>query len=507
MHNVLNKNMTVVIILVAFCLLLSTNNIYAQHRGDNLSFQGIMAENGNGVKSQAMGGAYTSVSGDLEALFWNPAGLIGISSFQFSVAGNTYDQLWRENQEYRPNRQFVTFPFYLDGLYVPDPANNGRLDYEVFQEDSAYFVAEPVLGQDKYGEDAADWQFEKSGFIFNNFSAALPLNIADQQFVIAAAYAYKSHLLDYDRNQTYLDPHPGSDEYNDMIVRITDPGDSVRIHWSDFERIREGNIQSVNFALGYELSQNISLGLGVDFMNSETDDSQRLSRIGYFDLLDGANSFRFSYDTLNVATAGISKFSGTSFNLGAMFNFEHFSFGVNLTSPYTLTRKWNYKTTTGDANGSNTVTTNGQDEMKVPLSYAIGISLRPVESFRISIDLKQNNYGDAEFTYAKPDSFRHGWVDQTVVGFGFEYAPFDFLSILGGYRYQTEVYTPDGAALKDEGPGISSFSFGVSLKTDYGVFDLAYVIRNMKYYDAYYINTNYVTESLSRLYAGYTFTF
>ncbi len=348
MYKVINKNMTQEIMSMVFCLLLFAGSGIAQHRGDNLSFQGIMAENGNGVKSQAMGGAYTSVSGDLEALFWNPAGLIGISGIQFSVAGNTYDQVWRENQEYRPNRQFVTLPFYLDGLYVPDPANNGRLDYEVFQEDSAYFVTEPVLGQDKYGEDAADWQYEKSGFIFNNFSAALPLNLADQQFVIAAAYAYKSHLLDYDRNQTYLDPHPGSDEYNDMIVRITDPGDSVRINWSDFERIREGDIQTINFALGYELNQNISLGLGLNFMSSKTNDSQSLSRIGYFDLVDGANSFRFGYDTLNVSVSGKSDFSATSINLGAILQFDHFSLGVNLTSPYTMVRKWNYTTTTSN---------------------------------------------------------------------------------------------------------------------------------------------------------------
>lgn len=507
MHKVLSRNMIRVIMMTVFCLLIFAGSGISQHRGDNLSFQGIMAGNGNGVKSQAMGGAYTSVSGDLEALFWNPAGLIGISGFQFSVSGNTYDQLWRENQEYRPNRQFVTLPFYLDGLYIPDPANNGKLDYEVFQQDSAYFVTEPVLGQDKYGEESADWQVEKSGFVFNNFSAALPFDISDQQFVIAAAYANRSHLLDYDRNETYLDPHPGTDEYNDMIVRITDTGDSVRINWSDFERVREGDIRSINFALGYELNENISFGLGLNFMSSETDDYQRLSRTGYFDLVNQANSFRFGYDTLDVSVSGKSEFSATSINLGAILQFEHLSLGVNLTSPYTLVRKWNYTTTTSDVNGSNNQITGGEDEMKVPLSYAFGISLRPVESVRFSIDIKQNNYGDAEFSYAQPDSLSRSWVDQTTMGFGFAYSPVGFLSILGGYQYQTEVFTPDGAATKDEGPALYSYSFGLSFKTDYGIFDLAYVFRNMKYYDSYYSNTNYVSESLSRMLVGYTFAY
>jgi len=505
MHKIINipiKNLIVMLYLA-----LTASAVMAQHRGDNLSFQGIMAETGNGVKSQAMGGAFSSVTGDLEALFWNPAGLMGIGNFQFSVSGNTYNQLWRENQEYRPNRQFVTLPFYLDGLYTPDPANNGKLDYEVFQNDSNYYILPPTQGQDKYSESAADWQVEKNGFVFNNLSAAIPVNIADQRFVIGAAYAYKSHLLDYDRNQTYLDPHPGTDEYGGHILRITSPGDSVRMYWSDYERKREGNLQTIHFALSYELTQNLALGLGLNLMSGRTDDFQRLSRIGYFDLVNEANSFRFSYDTLEVSTNGTSDFNGTSFNLGAVLEFEHFNFGFNLTGPYTITRKFDYATTTADLNGSETGAVNGEDRMKVPLSYAFGLSLKPVESFRFSIDFNQNNYGDAEFSYAVPDSFRHGWVDQTALGFGFAYTPFNFLTVLGGYRHMTEVFAPDGAATRDEGPARDSFSLGLSINTNFGIIDLAYVMSSMKYYDAYYSNSNYVTESLSRLLVGYTFKF
>jgi hypothetical protein len=234
---------------------------------------------------------------------------------------------------------------------------------------------------------------------------------------------------------------------------------------------------------------------------------QRLSKIGYFDLVDGSNSFRFGYDTLNVSVSGKSDFSATSINLGAILQFDHFSLGVNLTSPYTMVRKWNYTTTTSNVTGSDNETTSGEDEMKVPLSYAFGISIRPVESVRFSIDLKQNNYGSAEFSFAQPDSSSRSWVDQTALSFGFAYSPVDFISILGGYHYRTEVFTPDGAATKDEGPAVYGYSFGLSFKTDYGVLDLAYVIRNMKYYDSYYSNTNYVSESQTRFLAGYTLSF
>ncbi len=505
MHNIFNKNIINRMIMVVICLMIIfAKNAGAQHRGDNLSFQGTLGDNGNGVKAQAMAGAYTSVSGDIESIFWNPAGLNGIEDLQISVSANTYNKLWRENQEYRPNRQFVTMSFYLDGMYTPDPANNGKLDYEVFKDDSSYFVSQPTLGQDVYSEDAADWQVEKSGFSLNNISAAYPFSISDQNFVIGAAYGYRYRLLDYDRNQTFLDPHPGTDEYGGHIDRITSPGDSVRIVWSDFERMREGDVQTINIAFSYELNANVMFGAGVNLLSSETDETQSLSRIGYFDLLDGPNSFRYSYDTLNVSSAGVSEFSGTSFNLGAIVEFEHISLGVNVTGPYTITRKWTQQITSGNATDSNTENLTGEDEMKIPLSYAIGVSLMPVESFRLAFDVKQKNYSDAEFLYSQPDSTNRSWVDQTILSFGFDYAAFEFLSIMGGYRHQTEIFVPDGAALKDEGPDISSWSFGLSFRTNFGVFDLAYVTTSMKYYDSYFSNTNYVTESLDRMLFAYT---
>jgi hypothetical protein len=394
--------------------------------------------------------------------------------------------------------------FYLDGLYTPDPANNGRLDYEVFDEDTTYFVAEPVLGQDVYSEEAADWQEEKNGFALNNVSAAYPFSLFDQKFVVGAAYGYRYRLLDYDRNQTFLDPHPGTDEYGGHVERITSPGDSVRIVWSDFERKRDGNVQSINLSLSYQLDENWMFGAGINLMSSETDDAQRNSRVGYFDLVDGPNSFRFSYDTLNVSTTGVSEFSGTSFNLGAIVQFEHISVGFNLTSPYTITRKWTQQTTTSTATNTETENISGEDEMKIPLSYAFGITVRPVESFRLALDVKQKNYGDTEFVYARADSTNRSWVDQTVFGFGVDYAAFDFLSILGGYRYQTAVFVPDGAATKDEGPDTNSWSLGLSFRTGFGTFDVAYVSTTMKYYDSYFSNTNYVKESLDRFLLAYT---
>src|SRR5210317_2105451 len=148
--------------LFAFLFIVSSN-VYGQHRGDNISFQGLTTQNDAGVKATAMGSAVTSLLGDVSSIFYNPAGLIGVKKLQVSVSANSYNAYWRENQHYRPNRFFVTLPFYLEGLYTPDPADNELFDHErVWTEDqqidSLYQVALPDLGLDPFSDEAADWK-------------------------------------------------------------------------------------------------------------------------------------------------------------------------------------------------------------------------------------------------------------------------------------------------------------------------------------------------------------
>ena len=359
-----------IFIWLSLSILLFTGTLFSQHRGDNLAFQGWTEDNNNGIKAIAMGRAYTSVSGDLNSLFWNPAGLIGISGPQFSIAANTYDRVWRENQDYRPNRQFVNLAFYLDGLYTADPINNGRFDNEIFFDTTQnYIVREPQLGLDPFSEEAADWQVESNGVVFNNIAGAYPFEISGQEFVISAAYATQNVILDYDRNQTYLDPHIGSDEYGAVIERITSAEDSVRVHWSDFNRQREGNLTNIVFALGYKIIENLTVGLRTNIYSSSVDESQQITQIGYFDLLGGPNRFKFSYDSVDTKTTGSSDFSAVAFTLGSIFQISSFSLGLEFGLPYTVTRGWNASTTTDSLSvlKSFNTTSSGTDELSIPL--------------------------------------------------------------------------------------------------------------------------------------------
>lgn len=490
-----------IIFIAILCIL---NSADAQHRGDNMAFQGLAVPNGNGVKALAMGGAYTSISGDVNSLFWNPAGLAGIEGLQFSFGVNSYQKMWRENQVYRPNRQFVTMSFILDGLYVPDPAYNGAYDYEVFRNDTNYVVNEPLLGLDYYSKEAADWQKDVNDFDLDHVVIGVPFKLAGKKFVISAAYNKRYQILDYDRNHTYLVPHLGYTYYQGIVDRISDPADSIRVYWSDYERERTGNIWNVNTALAVELSEHLKLGLGINGSLGETNDSQELNRVAYFDLVD-ANKFRFSYDTLDVQTTGTSKFSAISFNIGAIIDFENISLGLKIVPSYKIKRDWDYTTT--DTSNYSSVTPSGQDAMKVPISYAVGISFNPVKQFRIAFDLENTKYSQSDFTLANQDTTHRDWVDQTIIGVGIEYKPWDWLSLLGGYRSVPETFVPDGTAFRDRGPTAESFTFGVSLKALFGYFDVAYEIRSMKYYDSYFSNTNYALETFNNLSVGYTITF
>ncbi|MFC2084551.1 OmpP1/FadL family transporter [Bacteroidota bacterium] len=493
-------------IIGLFTVLLSNIN-YSQHRGDNLSFQGIYDRNDPGVKATAMGGAATTLSGNISALFYNPAGLSSINSIQFSVSANYYSNHWRENQRYRPNRYFVTLPFYLEGLYIPDPADNGLFDHERIwtedqQIDTTYIVNLPQLGNDPFSEKAADWTKDKNNFALNNIAIAVPFNFDSHHFVASAAYNREFNVEDYDRNETYLDPHIGYDLYGD-VPRVNGV-DTLVVNWSQFLRYRSGSLNSVNAGIAYSISENLNVGVGLNVTWGETDDFQSLKLVGAFDLIR-ENRFRFSYLDTYYKVEGTSEYSSTNFNLGAIFKLEKFSFGIKVDLPYTIERKWNYTEFYQDSISSSTDPKNGIDEFDIPAIFNLGVNFKPVDNFLMAVDYEYAPYSETEFKLSEEDPTLREWADRHIIRFGLEYSPYDFLSLLGGYRNIPVPFIPDGAAVKDRGPDADSYTFGISLNILHGRFDFAYEIRVLKYYDSYYSNTNYVTENYSNLLFGYTF--
>jgi len=484
--------------------------IFAQHRGDALEFQGLSDPNENSAKALAMGGAYSASSGELNSLFYNPAGLANITRFQIAISGSTTQNTWRENQAYRPNRLYMTMPFYLEGLYIPDPANNGQWDVDLFNRDrdSTYVFTQPQLGKDPFGKEAADWNRSKNDFDFNHLSAAIPLKLMGKSFVLSGSFARRFTVRDFDRNDTYLDPHIGYDDYG---IAMRTANDTLRMNWFRYQRERNGQINSCSVALGFTLLPSILVGFGFQSDVGKTEDHLALDKVGWFDMTKN-NRFRFSYDTLQSNESGTSRFSSSRFNLGMVFSFSQFSFGFNVTAPHAWTRKW--ETTYSSTGGRlqpippEKAPISSEDKMEIPLGYTIGIKLNPAKRFSLAMDVENIPYSKAKFRWGDSNvASQRTWVDRQSVRFGAEYRPAGWISILAGYRTLPETFVPDGAALKDRGPSATSFTFGFSLNVPYGALDAAYEIRQLKYYDSYYSNTNYVFVSVHKLLAGYTVQF
>ncbi len=514
--------------LPAIFFLMLPGFLLAQHRGDNLRFQGLDLVNRNGVRAMAMGGAFTAAKGELDALFWNPAGLVGLKGLQVSANYSSSNALWRESQDYRPNRQVVTMSFILDGLYMPNPEYNGWIDSDAFLEDSTYVVREPELGNDSYSEEAADWQRELDDSGIDNIVAALPLTVSGRPLVLAAGYSRRINVMNYDRNQTHLSPHPAYDGYGDLPPRVTSPNDSVRITWSDFQRQRSGPLKTFSFAAAYGVSEKVQVGFRLTTLSGKTNEFQTLNRIGHFDLVQGIQIFKFRYDTLDINLTGTSDFSATNLSLGGTFQLGKLSLGVNLMPGYTLKRKWNYQTSITSPDSSSVENTSGEDQLDIPFSYSFGLNIQPHDNFRIAFDMEHRPYAKMDiekgdtggFEVINPTTdpsyepiivsgsqFRREWVDQTSFRVGVEYKPVNGLALMAGYRNIPQVFIPDGAADHERGPEQQVYSFGASITYMVARLDAAYDISTLRYYDAYFSNTNFAYESTNHFRLGVTIVY
>jgi len=481
--------------------------IQAQHRGDNLAFQGFRIQNEGSVYAMGMGSAYTSVQGGLNSMFYNSAGLTQLDKMEISFSANSYNREWWENQVYRSNRYFVTLPFYLEGLYVPDPASNGLWDHDVFQDTSfAYEVKQPEMGKHPESKEAADWTRKISGSGVTNLALAYPLKINNKNLVLALAYSRQHDIEDFDRNDTYLVPLIGYDGY-EGFTPTSEGVDTTNVDWYNYLRKRSGTMHSVRTAAAYDLTKYFNIGVALNYQSGESDDYQVLDKVGYFGLFD-ENEFFFSYDTMLTTITGTSEFSSINAELGIIYSINRFNFGINIKTPYTMKRDWNYNYLYEDTSGIMNQSLSGQDKFEIPATYRFGMSFEPIDRFMFSVDFGWSPYSNATFKPGSSDSTFRRWPDQRTINFGIRFKALEYLDILGGYRSLSQTFVPDGAAFNGKGPDATSWTMGMGLNlNNYGQIYLAYEMRHLNYHDAYYSNTNYAVEKFNNLAIAYVYKF
>ncbi len=480
-------------LLIVFTLPLTAP---AQHNGDAPAFQGFSNAGDVGVRALGMGGAFTAMTGDVSALFTNPAGLMGIDKLQLTVSFKSSKYTWWENQVYWGSRYFHSGNFILDGMIDPNPTYDG-----VWADTLYYFNPNDFTlpkGGDEYSKDNADWEYPSDNFGLNNIAVALPLG---ERLVIAASYNRMYNVHVYDRNDTYLDPHFG----HRADPRVQEAyNDTLHMGWWQFDRARTGGVKAITGGVGFKLTDIIQLGLGVNYISGETDDAVNMDKWGTFDLVySGTDKYRFFHETQSVQLSGTSKFSGLGLRFGTVFTFEKFNLGMDLRLPHTLEREWSYTVTENDGENSSS----GTDKLKMPLSFSFGVVVKPVNKVTLSFDLENNPYSDAEFEFADESlaAAHRGWADQNSYRFGIEFRPVDFLSLRAGYRNVSQVFVPQGAPYRDRGPSLESLTIGASVNIFYGRLDVAYECGRLGYYDLYENNQNFASERRRNIIFGYTF--
>lgn len=494
---------------LSFTVLVFAAVMFGQNRGNPLAFQGMDTQLSHSVRASGMGEAFTAVGGDINALYYNPAGLASLNGLQIQISAKNQSRSWWENQIYRPNRLFFTLPFYLEGLYIPDPANNGRWDYEVFFEgllDTAYIVSLPDTGLENFSKDAADWVKEVNSTGIHTAAVAVPFQLFGKKFTFAGSVSPNVLIYDYDRNKTYLDPHISYIEYN-MPEKLSGT-DTLRMNWYDFERYREGALLTLNTGLGVELFPWLSLGLGFEYTSGESDDSQVMDKIGYFDLFH-ENQFMYSYDTLRTEYTGMSEFLSFKSFAGFLLNLERLSVGLNVRLPYTLKRDFAYDLSITDTIGTQLSSVKGSDDVKIPAGFDLGFSLKPTDRILVTLDYSLVPYHNASWNYdpvMNPNP--REWVKQSSIRFGAEVNALSWMTFRGGYNVTSQVFVPDGAAVVHKGPERIIWSLGTTFSAGkLGWIDVACELNTLKYYDQYFSNTNYVTDTSTRWMIGYGIKF
>ncbi len=489
--------------IIAAGIVFLASSVLAQNQGNDLEFQGLEHLDVATARTAALPASEFASPDAGQALFSNPAGLSSVNSLSLSFSYGNTSQTWWENQEYRPNRLFVTLPFYFEGQYVPDPAHNGMLDSDVFYEgllDTSYQVAEPDLGLDPYSRDASDWVKEHRLSGLTDFSLALPLG---NKFVLSGGYATHQLAPSYDRNRTWQSPHLGYKAYG--MPAMTDGIDTIRVDVFDFQRFSNLIMDEYAVAVAGKLGSHLSLGLGYSLYSGKSTDYELLNKFGIFNLID-QNDFTFTYDTLNIAYRGSSDWSGSQLRLSLGLDYERFGLSLALAGGGTMTRKWKYDYSVEDTSGITVSNVSGSVSMAVPNSIAVGMVFRPHENLNIQLAFQSKRYESTAPVTIQTDTIATAWTNQSIMSFGAEYRMFSALKLRAGYRSEPQVFIPDGAAVKDAGPVATAYSLGVGLELGhFGTFDLSWQRSDLKFADIYSTNTNYTRRQTERIMVGYQF--
>ncbi|MEA2013698.1 MAG: outer membrane protein transport protein [Thermodesulfobacteriota bacterium] len=378
---------------------------------------------GSGARALGMGGAFIAIADDATAASWNPGGLI-----QLDVD--------------KPEISFVG-------------------DYIYRTEDNS-FGSHPEASRSESIDD----------YNLNYLSAAYPFEAGARNMIVSLNY---QHLYDFNRDWNF--------NFNYSNPVYTAP---VQV---DYEQ--EGNLYALGLAYCVEVHPDFSAGITLNYWGdflyeNKWEQNYLLKRSMIIPPPPAVGTLRNSTENKKEEFS----FEGWNANLGFLWKIgKNWRLGGVFKTPFTadidhkITTETVQTFPTNPALNTHTVTTQSYDEeLRMPMSYGIGLAYRFSDTFRVSADIYRTHWDDFEFRDAQGNKtspvsgkdIADSDIDPTTwFRFGAEYRmemTSSVISLRGGAFY-------DPAPAEGSPDDYYGFSFGSGLAYGRYVFDIAYQFR------------------------------
>lgn len=467
----------------------------AQGTSTPLTLQGLDQTVITDVRSLGMGGAVTAAGNNASVLFSNPAGLAAVRNLEIRVSGGFGSMLQRQTQKWVPNRYFTGLSLMMEDSWgdIKSPMLNDTTP-----------VTDPWEQLQKpFDTMGPNWSRHTSSASPLAIAAAFPIITGELTVVGGIGAALAADLTYYFQNNNVTDPLLG--RYRPTPIPELQPTDTLRARWYRSTISREGEIWGITPAIGFSYGA-FSGGFSATYLTGSSDDLEtRLDR-GFLTFL--YNRFRVQ-DTVRYrsTTSGTSEYSGIGVTAGFRIAQPTYTIGVSFKLPFTLERKYttafssveevvlvsqryNPSRTSDSLRTTNVQSTvTGKDEIAYPLSYTIGVMLRPFERWTFAFDVESRRLNFAEVKKGNAPAVKP-WLSAPSFSLGAEYIPETWIALRCGYYEASQVFEPEGAAIIGEPVMRSAYTLGTGITEGDITLDLAYEYSSLRYQDVWQSNIN-----------------
>lgn len=478
-----------------FCVFVFSPGLNAQGAYAPVRLQGLDQSTLHDVRSIGMGGAITASGSNASVLFSNPAGLTKVGTMEIRVSGEFSSLLNKQTQRWVPNRYFTGLSLMMEDSW-------GDIKSPMLSEST--MVSDPWEQLQKpFDKLGPNWSRSTSGAAPISFAAALPVKLDDFTIVFGLGGGMMSDLTHYFQNNNVTDPMLGS--YRPYPIGELQATDTLRARWYQTIRSREGEIRGVTPAVGVAY-EGFSAGLSATYYTGSSDDMELRTDRGFLTFL--YNRFRVQDTVKFQSTSSVtSDYSGIGLSLGFRIEQPAYSVGASFRLPYTITREYTGKYSSREevtlasmkfnpARTMDSVRTtvvekslSGKEETAFPLSYSVGVMLRPFDRWTIAFDIEVRSLNQTEVKSGTAPVSKP-WLGAPSFSLGAEYRPWKVLSLRCGYYERTQVFATEGSAIIGEPVKSTAYTLGAGSEYMGIILDVAYEYSSLRYQDLWQSNIN-----------------